>query len=223
MSKQFKKVWENIQTKSHDVAIQDTLDDVKDKVHEMDEKLDQYETAGGTKKSADYERCVSHVSNKNPGANAHAVCEAVMNEKSLKSFTGDKLIGLIDKALAGMGIVAGGPIPNSLLARQDLEPTTLKSDSVHIHVTFLDSAGKKQTRVFTSKAGYNAWIATVGGQITILAEDIKEKSIEDLGVNTHKSLIERMKRNQKPSVRKGSTFKDLWSQIRATNRGTINK
>lgn len=49
MSK-FKDHWNSI-NKTHDIPIQEELDDVKDMVHEMDERLDQYETAGGTKKA----------------------------------------------------------------------------------------------------------------------------------------------------------------------------
>lgn len=120
------------------------------------------------------------------------------------------LFKTIDKALNQIGITAGGPLDSSTY--------TKGSDNVKIHVTYIGSDGKKATRVFTSKAGYNAWIATVGDQITILAEDITEKSEH---FTTQKSLIDRIKRNQKPKLEKGSTFKDFWSKVRANNKAKL--
>lgn len=183
-------------------------------------------------KGAKFERCVAHVKDSNPGANAYAVCNAVMSEKSFEKYDADQMCDIIDKALAGMGIVAGGPIPHSLLARQDLEPTTkslLEKGRVSIHVTYVDELGNKQVRCFGTSSDYDQFLRNEGRGVKILAEDIKEKSMEDshgeyeTEINTHKSLIERIRRNQKVSVAKGSTFKDLWSKIRATNKGTINK
>lgn len=70
MKNVFKEHW-NKMNKTHDIPIQQKLDEVKDEVHELDEKLDTYETAGGSKKA--------------------------------------------------IGTADAGPVPNSLLARQDLE------------------------------------------------------------------------------------------------------
>ena len=73
--------------------------------------------------SEKWDQCVKDVKSKNSGANAFAVCTAQLGEESFKSeyrhlsYTKS----LINKARKGMGIGFAGPIPSSLLARQDLE------------------------------------------------------------------------------------------------------
>ncbi len=137
--KTFKDFW----IKSHDVPIQEKLDEVKTDVHDLDEKLDQYETAGGTKKSmfdgftkpgpsihsSKWDDCVKNVSVSNPSANAYAVCTAQLGEESFKSEHRDLAyvkseISKAKKEMNKVGISIAGPVPNSLLAEQDLEGKT---------------------------------------------------------------------------------------------------
>ncbi len=68
-----------------------------------------------------WDRCVSHVKSTNPGADAYAVCTAMLGDESFKSMDEGKFNAVLDKALEKIGIVAAGPIPESKLARQDLE------------------------------------------------------------------------------------------------------
>ena len=193
MSK-FQDLWKTTggRIKSHDVRIQAELSEVKEEVHEMDERLDQYETPGGSRKAAiedtdEYEstdpmhkdrvekpgasthtakwdRCVEHVKASGSGADPYAVCTAMLGDESFKSMDEGKFNEVLDKALGSFGIAAAGPIPESLLARQDLEGTTSR------------------------------------------------KSAE--GFTPRDALISRIKGNQKAAVEKGSSFKDAWSRVK---------
>lgn len=77
-------------------------------------------------KPAKFDRCVREVQQRRGADNAYAVCNAMLSDKSFSGMEDSKLFGLIDRALKDMGIVAAGPIPASLLARQDLEGSTSK-------------------------------------------------------------------------------------------------
>lgn len=123
-------------------------------------------------KPAKLEACVADVTRSNPTANAYAVCNAAMSDKSIASLPAGQIGKVVSKALNQIGISAGGPIPNSLLARQDLEPTS-------------------------SSKSMPSW------------EDSE---------TTVKSLIGRIARNQKAKFSKGSSFKEVWAKVRATNR-----
>lgn len=71
-----------------------------------------------------WDRCVEHVKSKNPAANAYAVCTAVMGSESFKSADDQGLLKAVDEEMAKMGIEAADPVPESLLADQDLEGRT---------------------------------------------------------------------------------------------------
>lgn len=91
---------------------------------------------GGSTHTAKWDRCVSHVKSNNPDADPFAVCTAMLGDESFKAMDEAKFNAVIDKALEGLqkdnfgiggvGIAAAGPIPRSLLARQDLEGSTSK-------------------------------------------------------------------------------------------------
>lgn len=93
---------------------------------------------GGSTHTAKWDRCVAHVKSNNPDADPYAVCTAMLGDESFKAMDEVQFNGIIDKALdeltkspaAGVGsfgIAGAGPIPHSLLARQDLEGTTKKA------------------------------------------------------------------------------------------------
>lgn len=91
---------------------------------------------GGASHTAKWDRCVSHVKSSNPSADPYAVCTAMLGDESFKAMDEAKFNGIIDKALEGMekdgfgvggfGIAGAGPIPESKLARQDLEGSSTK-------------------------------------------------------------------------------------------------
>lgn len=78
-----------------------------------------------------WDDCIRGVQEKDPKANAYAVCTAQLGEESFKSEHRHKayIKAIVRKARLDveeekrekMGIGEAGPVPNSLLARQDLE------------------------------------------------------------------------------------------------------
>lgn len=92
------------------------------------------EKPGNSTHTPKWDRCVAHVSANNPDADPYAVCTAMLGDESFKAMDEESFNGLIDKALenlekdnfgiGGIGIAAAGPIPRSLLARQDLEESS---------------------------------------------------------------------------------------------------
>lgn len=82
---------------------------------------------GGSAHTAKWDSCVAHVKESNPGADPYAVCTAMLGDESFKAMDESNFNAVIDKALGQIGISAAGPIPNSKLARQDLEGSTKKS------------------------------------------------------------------------------------------------
>lgn len=245
----FKDFWTK---KSHDIPIQEELDEVKDDVHELDEQVDQYEDADGNLKPGvsvgkntvhityddsgvpvnsyvdkdmkvvgkpdehqgagkivrwaakqpgvvgraaasfdswrsqrqgggiydemndeknkgifpqmqvskpgpsihtdKWDRCVADINAKG-GANAYAVCTAQLGETAFKSeyrhlsYT-KSLIEKARKELVKMGIADAGGVPNSLLARQDLEGTKVDKDFATFAV--VDDSGK-EVATYTSR------------------------------------------------------------------------
>ncbi len=136
--KSFNHFW-----KSHDVHVQEELDEVKDEVHEMDEALDEIEEISQPKEktrtekpgesihSAKWDDCVAEVKASGTGKNAYAVCTAQLGDEAFKSqyhgLVSKHQVEKAQKELKKFGIEEAGPVPNSLLARQDLEDETEKS------------------------------------------------------------------------------------------------
>jgi hypothetical protein len=93
------------------------------------------EKPGASVHTAKWDRCVSEVEAKG-GANAYAVCTAMLGDESFKSATTeDEEKKQINEFMRTLGIEGAGSVPNSLLARQDLETTekSMKSLEITIH------------------------------------------------------------------------------------------
>lgn len=142
---------------------------------EMWKSRARVEKPGAATHSAKWDSCVAHVKSNNPGADAYAVCTAMLGDDTFKAMDETKFNAVLDKALEGIekdsfgvgsfGIAAAGPIPHSKLSRQDLE----------------GSSTSKSFSGFTRQA----------------------------------DLVARMRANQKVAVAKGSSFKDIWSRVKA--------
>ncbi len=113
---------------------------------------------GLVEKPEKFDRCVESVKQNNPGANSYAVCNAMLSDKSFSQMEEKSLFSLIGKALGQIGITAGGPIPNSLLARQDLEDDeeeTHKSTAIQSLAARIKA---NQKPVFTKGSSFrDAW------------------------------------------------------------------
>lgn len=90
------------------------------------------EKPGASTHTSKWDRCVEEVKAKGSGANAYAVCTAMLGDESFKSMEADdpRFGKELDEFIRTLGIAGAGPVPGSLLARQDLEGSTRKSAAV---------------------------------------------------------------------------------------------
>lgn len=81
------------------------------------------EKPGNATHSAKFDRCVEHVEGKGGAKNAYAICTMALGEDALKSmeYTDPNFGKEVDEFMRTLGIGEAGPVPNSLLSRQDLE------------------------------------------------------------------------------------------------------
>lgn len=107
-------------------------------------KKNVVEKPGDATHTAKWDRCVEHVKANGSGANAYAVCTAMMDGESFKTTeTDEEFKSRVDGYIKRLNITSGlpskvvdttaseknvdtsfaGAVPNSLLARQDLETT----------------------------------------------------------------------------------------------------
>lgn len=118
-----------------------------------------------------WDRCVAHVKESSPGADPYAVCTAMLGDESFKSMDEGKFNAVLDKALeevgkdgfgvGSFGIAGAGPIPRSLLSRQDLEGSTGVSKGFSSHAALVERIRGNQ-RAKTAKGGSSfrdAWAA----------------------------------------------------------------
>lgn len=72
---------------------------------------------------ASFDRCVLEVQGKGGVEDAYAVCTAAMKSESLKSMSHDdpRFSKEVEQFMRTLGISGAGPLPQSLMARQDLE------------------------------------------------------------------------------------------------------
>lgn len=110
------------------------------------------------------EKCVSYVSDKAGVVKAYGVCTAILADDTYKSMDESAFLKEVDLFLQKLGIAGAGPIPNSLLARQDLEPNSTskaeepqfiknlrrlqKREGGGVCVYYTDKTGNKQEKIF---------------------------------------------------------------------------
>lgn len=90
-------------------------------------RSEQVEKPGDSPHTTDWDKCVLDVQSKNPKSNAYAICTAKLGEQAFKSQYRHMAyvktqIKKARQEVEKMGVGTAGAIPNSLLARQDLEP-----------------------------------------------------------------------------------------------------
>lgn len=95
---------------------------------------------GNSVHTAKWDRCVEHVRSSSPGADPYAVCTAMLGDESFKAMDDAQFDAVVDKALEELGkdmfgvgqfgIAGAGPIPESKLARQDLEGSSTQKHSL---------------------------------------------------------------------------------------------
>lgn len=81
------------------------------------------EKPGNAIHSAKFDRCIAEVKSKGGADNAYAVCTAAMGNDAFKSMEHDdpNFGKEVETFMRTLGIGEAGPVPSSLMARQDLE------------------------------------------------------------------------------------------------------
>ena len=120
------------------------------------------EKPGDSENSAKFDRCVAHVEQSGNAKNAYAVCEAAMKKTALKSMSSEHpdFLKEVDQFLHKLGIAGAGPVPVSLMSRQDLEERAAisksrkmkisKDGSSSFSVWYHDSEGNRKCEVYQS-------------------------------------------------------------------------
>lgn len=197
------------------------------------------EKPGASTHTEKWDRCVEHVKANGNGANAYAVCTSMLGEESFKSIeTPEEFMASMDEYMRKLGISGAGPIPNSLMARQDLEGTEkFRKAEGTFAVWYYDKSGAKKCAVFPAMADADAYCRLIENlgyrKIEILVKDrfsdagkrLSEATEEADDVETvqeKNSLAERIKSaqisRQKASISArakegdavGKTFKNAW-------------
>lgn len=130
-----------------------------------------FEKPGDATHSAKWDRCVEHVKANGNGTNAYAVCTSMLGEESLKAMNDDEFMMEVSNFMEKLGISGAGPVPNSLLARQDLEGDVTKSRKS------MATKNKGATEKATGDSMYNQMIsnARIMARNGMGAEDVAKK------------------------------------------------
>lgn len=205
----------------YDLKRVDGTDKEESSIHELGiTKSFIVEKPGNSTHTPKWDRCVAQVENMSEGANAYAVCTAMLGDESFKAMDDDSFDEKVKMYMQKLGIAGAGPIPNSLLAEQDLEgarkfdgggyETTEKSQDIQsFAVWYYDESGARKCAVFNNVVDAEAYagivdamgykdIKIVKGQMeqTQKELDTAAKEAEEAGEDEVKSLVNRIKNIQ---------------------------
>lgn len=161
------------------------------------------EKPGDASHTPRWDHCVEQVGIKGSGANAYAVCTAMLGDESFKSMSDEDFSKEVDSYMQKLGIAAAGPVPNSLLARQDLAEEGIWDG--------LD----------TSKSFKGTWASLGKGPVEQTGKQLKEAANEAEDVTTKKEVIEladrikniQIKRQKATLAAREKSFKDFYKSI----------
>lgn len=122
------------------------------------------EKPGAGQNSEKFDRCVLEVQGKGGVEDAYAVCTAAMKSETIKSMehTDPRFSKEVEQFMRTLGISGAGPVPSSLMARQDLESgrTTKtmefakrkisKDGNNTLSVWYHDNEGNRKCEVFAN-------------------------------------------------------------------------
>lgn len=217
----------------YDLKRVDGTDESKDGINELGiGKSYRVEKPGSSVHTSKWDRCVEHVEQNSDGVNAYAVCTAMLGNDSFKSMDDVGFEEKIKYYMEKLGIAGAGPIPNSLLAEQDLEGETLTGKMIqkssldfnNFAVWYYDPSGAQKCAVFGNYTDAEAYAQILDAMefkdIKIMKTGTEETEMEPKEKN---SLVENIKANQirrqKASMRdraKNTTksFKQVWNSIK---------
>lgn len=179
------------------------------------------EKPGASVHSQKFDRCVEHVQSRGGAKNAYAICTAALGDAAFKSVSENdpSFVKELDVFLHKLGIAGAGPVPNSLLARQDLEGTekvqkTLTKDCDEHLQELLDEA-KDEAHELDEKVHAAEGETTTKGPVETTTRELHNivDKIKDIQVRRQKATIaERSKEST------GKSFKQVWSTLRGRNK-----
>lgn len=177
--------------------------------------------------SEKWDKCVMEVKESGTDADPYAVCTAMLGTEAYKSMDEKSFGEKIKLYMEKLGISAAGPVPNSLLAAQDLEgDTTEKSikkstDMSNFSVWYYDKTGARKCAVFPDIIDAKAFAVLVDGmgftnvQILKSGDQPAEKTLVD---NIQDIQIKRQQADlnarQKTTIK---SFRNFWTTGRGTN------
>lgn len=194
--------------------------------------LGYVEKPGQSIHSEKWDRCVAEVGS-DPSVNAYAICTSQLGVESFKSLSGmkksqlDEVLQELDK----MGIGEAGPIPNSLLARQDLETSksyeigdkvSVVGTNIEGEITHIQGIERKQYKVggkYWSEESIQS--PKKKGSVEQTGKDlikIDEEAYEIDSSEERDALVTKLQNTQKRRQRatiiaRKSSFKELWKRI----------
>ncbi len=195
------------------------------KFTEFFKSMNLVEKPGNSTHSAKWDRCIEEVKASGKGKNAYAICTAAMGDESFKSMDDSTFDEKIKTYLHKLGIAGAGPIPNSLLSKQDLvgpkiDITRLdrewfvnseKSQDINnFAVWYYDSEGARKCAVFGSSVDAEAYarivealgykdVSIMKGQVEVTdkkLEEAQKEAEEAENKKEVKSITERIKNIQ---------------------------
>lgn len=182
------------------------------------------EKPGPSIHTSKWDECVADVKSKNPGANAYAVCTSQLGDESFKSeFRGlaytKSLIKNAKREMAkDVGVGFAGAVPNSLLARQDLEGTkirTTKSDKASNDKLYQlkDDAAYAETE--TEKKSVVTDIKDTQKKRQKAAINMREKSFKDVWKNElQKDQFSDAKKKAKQLISQGKSKDEVVAALK---------
>lgn len=200
------------------------------------------EKPGASIHSEKWDRCVEHVKANGNGANAYAVCTSMLGEESFKSImTKEEYNSKMDEYMHKLGISGAGPVPESLLARQDLEDEALKFQKMEgtFAVWYYDRVGARKCAVFPDMKSAEAFCSLINKlgyrKVELMIKDrfddagkrlsdaVDEADMvttgaqaEDLATRIKNIQIARQKGNISARAKEGDavgkTFKQVWNE-----------
>lgn len=178
---------------------------------------DRLEKPGAGTHSEKWDRCVRDVKASGSASDPYAVCTAMLKSQTFKSMDDQTFGDKIKFYLQKLGLAAAGPIPNSLLARQDLAgETTQKSQETKLGldngfaVWYYDELGAQKCAIFSNIIDASAYatlvdamgyknVEIVKGQVEQTGKQLEAAAAkaEDVDSKTEeKSLVQRIKNIQ---------------------------
>lgn len=170
--------------------------------------------------SAKWDSCIAQVQNGRSDADPYAVCTAMLGTEAFKSMDNNSFKDKIKFYMQKLGIAGAGPVPNSLMASQDLEPTTEKSiqkstDIQNFSVWYYDKSGAQKCAVFnniTDAEAFAKLVEVMGFNNIQIMKGIDEPT-KDLVDSIKQIQVRRQQAEVNSRTQSTKSFKNFWAKL----------